>query len=89
MDSTQIAHVLQHLKDHGAITSNEAIKLYGATRLSAIIFILRHDYHYDIETEWLEGTTRYGRKTKYGNYIFHGKEEEDGQGKVEEAGQSS
>jgi len=83
MDSTQIAFVLQHLKDNGSITSNEAIELYGATRLSAIIFILRHDRHYNIETVMLEGTTRYGRKTKYGKYIYHGKEVSDGQEEVQ------
>ena len=77
MDSTQVACVLAHLKEHGHITSNEAIELYGATRLSAIIFILRHDRHYNIETVMLDGETRFGRHTKYGKYIFHGKEEED------------
>ena len=30
--------VLWHLKTYGSITSYEAIKEYGATRLSAIIF---------------------------------------------------
>ena len=32
--------VLEHLKEYGTITSLEAIDLYGATRLSAIIFNL-------------------------------------------------
>ena len=77
MDSTQINFVRAHLKEHGSITSNEAIQLYGATRLSAIIFILRHNEHLDIETVMLDGETRYGRHTKYGKYIYHKKEEED------------
>ena len=33
--------VFQHLKDNEGITSKEAFELYGATRLSAIIFNLR------------------------------------------------
>lgn len=37
--------VLKHLKTHGSITSWEAIELYRATRLSAIIYQLRNDGH--------------------------------------------
>lgn len=33
--------VLEHLQKHGSITSLEAIDLYGATRLSGIIYNLK------------------------------------------------
>ena len=41
MKQTQIEQVAKHLEKHGSITSWEAIMNYRATRLSAIIFILR------------------------------------------------
>lgn len=39
--TTKIGMVLNHLKKHKSITSWEAIQLYKATRLSAIIFELK------------------------------------------------
>ena len=41
--------VLNHLKEHGTITSWEAIQKYSATRLSGIIFTLKQQ-GYVIET---------------------------------------
>ena len=41
--------VLEHLQKYGYITSLEAIELYGATRLSDIIFRLRKR-NYNIST---------------------------------------
>lgn len=61
-------NVLTHLKEHKKITSMEAIKLYYATRLSAIIYNLRHKYHYDISTEMVDSLDRYGHKIRYGVY---------------------
>jgi len=63
--------VLQHLQEHGVITSIEAIQLYGATRLSSIIFDLRKQ-GYNIETIMCDGTTRYGNHCKYGVYKYKG-----------------
>ena len=62
--------VLLHLQQYGNITSWEAIKEYGATRLSAIIFNLRHKYDLDIINEMVEFTDRYGTPTKYAKYIL-------------------
>ncbi len=39
--TTKHQQVLSHLRKHGSIDSWTAIELYGATRLSAIIFNLR------------------------------------------------
>ena len=60
--------VLQHLKEHGSITSYEAIKLFGATRLSAIIYDLRHKDGYNISSSMKKVTTRYGYKTQVAVY---------------------
>ena len=68
---TQKSEVLNHLKQNGSITSMEAFKKYGATRLSAIIFNLR-DEGYQIDTLMIEGKTRYGRPTTFAKYILRG-----------------
>ena len=62
--------VKNHLKEHGNITSWEAIDLYGATRLSAIIFNLRKTM--DIDTMMIETTDRYGDTCPYAKYIYKG-----------------
>lgn len=59
--------VLAHLWDYGEITSWEAIKMFGATRLSAIIFNLRKR-GWNIENEWEYNTNRYGDEVKYVRY---------------------
>ena len=65
---TQTEAILRHLENQGSITSWEAIRDYGATRLSAIIYNLRHRYNLDIENEWIEFTDRYGSKARYVKY---------------------
>lgn len=62
--------VLEHLKEYGCITSLEAIELYGATRLSAIIFNLRKR-GYKIETIDLPFVDRFGTKSTYGKYVLN------------------
>lgn len=59
-----------HLIEKGSITSWEAIKEYGATRLSAIIYNLRHKYGMNIESETIEFTDRYGSKSSFAKYIL-------------------
>lgn len=68
---TQYDRVLRHLKEKGSITSLQAIDLFGATRLSAIIYDLRHD-GYDIVTETETGLNRFGEKTHFAKYILKG-----------------
>ncbi len=41
-ERTQINAIREHLKKNKSITSWEAIEQYGATRLSGIIYILKH-----------------------------------------------
>lgn len=67
---TQRNEVLRHLKEFGSITSWEAIQEYGATRLSAIIYDLRHYYNLEIKSERVEFTNRYGTKSSFAKYIL-------------------
>ena len=67
---TQTKAVLMHLEDFGSITSWEAIKEYGATRLSAIIYNLRHKYELNIVSELVIFVNRYGHKSRYAKYIL-------------------
>lgn len=67
--------VLNYLKTHDYITSMDAIELFGATRLSAIIFCLRKK-GYDIDTVKVEGIDRYGNSMVYGRYFLRSKENE-------------
>jgi len=68
---TQKKAILNHLKTKGSITSMEAFKKYGATRLSARIFDLRDDGHI-ITTENQQAKTRFNTHTTYAKYIYVG-----------------
>lgn len=74
MNKTQA--VLEHLRRHGSITSNEAWELYGATRLSAIVFNLRRRRHH-IDTITCGGTDRYGHSMHYAKYVLLDDPEDD------------
>lgn len=74
--ANKTTEVLKHLQENGSITSMEAIELFGATRLSAIIFNLRRHGH-NIVTVDKVGTDRYGHRVKYANYVYHAPEETD------------
>lgn len=67
--TTQRRAILEHLREYGSITSKEAFELYGATRLSAIIFDFRRR-KLNIVTEMCETTNRYGNKVRYAKYIY-------------------
>ena len=62
--------ILQHLQQFGSITSWEAIKEYGCTRLSAVIYRLRYDYNLDIQTESIDFIDRYGNKSDFAKYVL-------------------
>ena len=59
--------VFQHLKDNEGITSKEAFELYGATRLSAIIFNLRKAGH-KINSVKKQGKNRYNETCYFVEY---------------------
>ena len=66
---TKHSMVRNHLEQFGNITSLEAIELYGATRLSAIIFNLRAE-GLNIKTEDMPFVDRFGNKSHYGKYVL-------------------
>ena len=65
---SQISEIIAYLRKYKQITSYEAIKRFGATRLSGIIFILR-ERGFGIGTEMVQGKNRYGHTTSY--VIYH------------------
>lgn len=65
---TKTQKVLEHLQKHNSITSLEAIDLYGATRLSAIIFNLRKKY--TIKSIDCICSDRYGVQSTYARYVL-------------------
>lgn len=62
--------VMNHLIQKGAITSWEAIKLYKATRLSAIIFCLRKNRSMNITTDSIFSKDINGNNCTYAKYIY-------------------
>ena len=74
MNLTQKARVLRHLRDFGSITSWESFTEYGITRLSAIIYNLKHIDGYDFDEEWQTRINRYGEKTSFKKYILKERE---------------
>lgn len=59
--------VKKHLQEKQSITSWEAIELYGATRLSAIIFTLRKR-GYEVDTIMITAKDRYNNTSNYAQY---------------------
>lgn len=65
---SQDVRVLEYLKKHKTITSQEAFRHLGVTRLSAVIFRLKRKQGYNIETYMIHPTNRYGTKCNCGEY---------------------
>lgn len=75
---SQISEIIHHLRKYKSITSMEAIKRYGATRLSGIIFVLK-ERGFEIETELREVKNRYGHITRIAVYhLIKDLEEQEG-----------
>ena len=70
---TKHSQVKNHLITLKSITSMEAIELYGATRLSAIIYNLRDKGH-TIETKSIKTVDRNGNSCIFAKYIYLPKE---------------
>lgn len=64
--------IFRHLQTFGSITSWEAIKEYGITRLSAVIFDLRQN-GIDIPDRWIIFTNRFGEQGRYKEYLYKSK----------------
>lgn len=65
--NSQIDAIINHLRKYKKISSIEAIKNYGATRLSGIIYVLKKR-GFEISTEIVIDTNRYGNRSRYGIY---------------------
>ena len=65
--TTQCDRIIRHLKDHGSITSVEAIGEYGILRLASRINDLR-ERGYSIISETIKGKNGYGETTHYSVY---------------------
>ena len=59
--------IIKYMKKHKGITSQDAYKDLGITRLSARIKELR-EAGYNISTIMVDGTNRYGEPVRYGLY---------------------
>lgn len=68
--------IMLHLQQYGSITSWEAIKEYGATRLSSIIYNLRYKYNMDIINEQIDFVDRFGSKSYFVRYVLKENENE-------------
>jgi hypothetical protein len=62
--------IMLHLQQYGSITSWEAIKEYGATRLSSIIYNLRYTYNMNIINKEIDFIDRFGNKSSFVKYIL-------------------
>jgi len=64
---TQKDAIIWHLQKFGNITSLEAIKHYGCTRLASVIFNLKDD-GMDIESIPVDLVNRFGRTVQIAKY---------------------
>lgn len=62
--------VKNHLENYGEITSLDAIKMFGATRLSAIIYNLRHNYGMNIINRANKIKDKFGHTCYYDTYVL-------------------
>jgi hypothetical protein len=69
-ENTKFSQVKKHLFEHGQIDSWTAINLYGATRLSAIIFELRQK-GYSIRSVKNSAFDRNNEVCNFTTYIFN------------------
>lgn len=67
--NTHYTRLLDYLKKYKSITSLDAIRDLGNTRLSATIHTLRKDGH-NIESEDMQVNNRWGNSTTVSKYIL-------------------
>lgn len=70
---TQEERVKEHLEKYNTITTFEAFRQYGITRLNNVIFLLRGK-GMDIESVFKTTKNRYGDKVSYAEYTLHQRE---------------
>lgn len=70
--TTHADRIEQYIRERGSITSWEAIKEFGITRLSAVIYNLRYERKLDIETRYETMKNRYGDNVTFARYVYKG-----------------
>lgn len=69
---TNKERVLKYIQDFGSISSLEAFNDLGNTRLSASIWLLRHEDGIEIDSITETRFNRYGEKTHFSRYYLKG-----------------
>ena len=69
---SQLSDVLTYMKTVGPITSHQAIDMFGATRLSAIIYDIKKK-GYNIESPLIPVKNRYGKTVYVSSYSLEKK----------------
>ena len=77
MKKTNKDRVLEYIQQFGSITSLDAFKDLGNTRLSASIWLLRHEDGLEIESITESMKNRYGDTVSYFRYYLKGSEFEN------------
>jgi uncharacterized small protein (DUF1192 family) len=70
--TSQSEQIVQHLRKNGHITSEQAFKRYGVTRLSSIIYNLRENGA-RIQNERQEKKNNFGRTVGFDRYVLTNK----------------
>ena len=72
MRTTHKERVLKYIQDFGSITSLDAFRDLGNTRLSASIWLLRHEDGLNIDSISESSKNRYGDTVSYYRYYLKG-----------------
>jgi len=73
MRKTQKSRVVDYLDRYGSITSLEAFRDLGITRLSAVIYVLRHEQGLNIRSVPETSENRFGDTCKFDRYVLEQK----------------
>ena len=65
------SRIIEYMKQHNGISSQDAFRELGITRLSARIKELR-EFGYNISTIMVDGTNRFGEPVRFGLYKLVG-----------------
>lgn len=66
--NTYAYKVKRWLESGKSITSRQAIVMFGCTRLSAVIYVLKHEHNMPIETDKVTVKNRNGRWVEIAKY---------------------
>lgn len=72
--SRQEQRVFNYIKENGSITSFDAFRDLGVSRLSAVIFEIKRKKNKPIYSKTIKVQTRYGEDTNVKRYAFRKKD---------------